>query len=215
LPLDFKRQSASANMLGLISGPGRLWRNYLGEKSDRAGSELYLFDLEKPRMTPIHSRRQRHPGFEALEGRLALSTGMGIPVSAHHAAVVMSQTVKSIPASFTSRVQILNSSELMTSNLKGKIGTAHFTGYATGTVAGLQFEGGSVYLSNNKGTVQLSLGPAFVVKAGKHPKQAVDVGVVQSSGKYLAYAGRAGVLTTWNVPARPNAIANFSGYFVV
>ncbi len=52
-------------------------------------------------MTRIRSKRQRPVGFEALEGRLALSAGMGTAVASHHAeAGCMSQTQKSIPASF-------------------------------------------------------------------------------------------------------------------
>jgi len=167
-------------------------------------------------MTRIRSKRQRAVEFEALEGRLALSAGMGMAVVSHHAdAVVMSQTQKSIPASFKSHVQILNGSEVVITNLRGTIGKDHFTGSGTGTVVGTQFEGGTVNLSNSKGTIQLNLGSAFVVKVKKSSKQEVSVVVVAASGKYASYVGAPGTLTSWNVPAKPNASASFSGSFNV
>ena len=80
------------------------------------------------------------------------------------------QTQKSVPASFKGHAQIVNGSELVTTGLKGSIGKDHFTGSGTGSVNGTQFEGGSVYLSNGKGTIQLSLGAAFTVKVRKSTK---------------------------------------------
>ena len=85
--------------------------------------------------------------------------------------VHMSQIQKTIPASFKGHVQLVGT-ELMTTNLTGTIGTDHFTGSGTGTVVGKQFEGGNVYLSNSKGTIQFSLGPAVIVKVRRIHKAA-------------------------------------------
>ncbi len=101
----------------------------------------------------------------------------------------------------------------MTTNLKGTIGTDHFTGSGTGTVSGKEFDGGNVDLSNSKGTIELSLGSAYVVKVGKSSRQEVSMAVVSATGKYASYVGAAGTITTWNVPAKPSAAASFSGSF--
>ena len=59
-------------------------------------------------MTRIRSKRQRSLGFEPLEGRLALSAGVGMAVASHHAhEVPMSQIQKTIPASFKGHSQLL------------------------------------------------------------------------------------------------------------
>ena len=119
-------------------------------------------------MKRIRSKRQRPLGFEALEGRLALSAGMGLAGASHHAdAMAMSQSVKTIPASFKGHTQIVNGTQVMVTGLKGTIGKDHFAGFGSGTVAGTLFAGGNVYLSNGKGTVQLGLDPAVVVKVRK------------------------------------------------
>jgi hypothetical protein len=164
-------------------------------------------------MMRIRSKQQRSLGFEALEGRLALSTGMGTAVASPHAhAVYMSQIQKSIPASFKGHVQT-SGSKLTATNLTGTIGPDHFTGSGTGTVSGKQFQGGDVYLTNSNGKIHLKLGPAFVVKVRRSSKQEVSVSVVTASGKYASYAGIKGTLTSWNVPAKPNASASFGGTF--
>jgi len=167
-------------------------------------------------MTRIRSKRQRPLAFEALEGRLALSAGMGMAVASHSAAlVVMSQTQKTIPASFKGHVQIVNGSTLVITNLSGTIGTNRLTGFATGTVVGTQFEGGDVYLSNGPASVHLKLGPAFVVKVGKSSKQEVPVLAVSATGRFATYAGSTGILTTWSIPANPKAFATVAGFFNV
>jgi hypothetical protein len=165
-------------------------------------------------MTRIRSRQRRCLGFEALEGRLALSAGMGTAVASHHAALAAAKlTQTSIPASFKGHVQALSASELAVTGLKGTIGKDHFTGSGTGTEAGKQFEGGNVFLSNSAGSVQLQLSPAFVVKVGRSSKQEVSMVVVAATGKYASYIGITGTVTTWNVPAKPSASASFSGSF--
>jgi hypothetical protein len=165
-------------------------------------------------MKRIRSKHQRPVGFEALEGRLALSAGVGTAAASHHAhAVVMSQTQKTIPASFKGQVQIINGTEMMTTNLRGTIGTDHFTGSGTGTVAGKRFQGGEVDLSNGKGSIQLGLGSSVVVKVRKSSRKEVPVVVVAANGKYAPYAGITGTLTTWSVPARNRASASFGGFF--
>jgi len=165
-------------------------------------------------MTRIRSKRQRPVGFEALEGRLVLSAGMGMAAASHHAhAVVMSQTQKTIPASFKGHSQILNGTELVATGLTGTIGRDHFTGYGTGTVAGKLFQGGNVYLSNGAGSVQLALDPGVVVTVRKHSRQEVPLTVAAASGKYASYVRLTGLLNTWNTPAKPSATSSFSGVF--
>ncbi len=163
-------------------------------------------------MKRIRSKRQRPLGFEALEGRLALSAGMGLAGASHHAdAMAMSQSVKTIPASFKGHTQIVNGTQVVATGLKGTIGKDHFTGYGSGTVAGTLFAGGNVYLSNGKGSVQLGLDPAVVVKVRRHSRQNVSLTVVAATGKYAPYVGMTGLLNTWNTPAKPRATASFSG----
>jgi hypothetical protein len=162
-------------------------------------------------MTRNRSKPQRHLTFESLEGRLALSAGMGMAVASHNAHEVhISQMQKSIPASFKGHAQLIGS-ELTTTNLRGTIGTDHFTGSGTGTEVGRQFEGGTVNLSNSHGTVQFSLAPSVVIKKGKSTRQEVSLVAVAGTGKYAAYVGITGTLTSWNVPAKPSASANFGG----
>jgi hypothetical protein len=78
-------------------------------------------------------------------------------------------------------------------------------------MSGTLFLGGDVFLSNSLGTAHFQLGPAITVKAGKHPRQKVAVTIVDASGKYAPFVGGTGTLTTWNVPARANALATFGG----
>jgi hypothetical protein len=162
-------------------------------------------------MTRMHSKRQRSLAFEPLEGRLALSAGMGTAGATHHAdAVHIRQIQATIPASFKGHTQLIGT-ELTATNLKGTIGTDRFTGYGTGTEVGKQFEGGTVYLSNSKGTVQFSLAPSVVVKVRKSTRQNVSLVAVAATGKYASYVGISGTLTSWNVPAKPSASASFGG----
>jgi len=165
-------------------------------------------------MKRMHSNRRRPITFEALEGRLALSTGVGIAAASHHAhAVVMSQTQRTLPASFRGHVELINGTEMLTTNLRGTIGPDHFTGSGTGTVSGRQFMGGTVSLSNSKGSIELGLGSAYTVKVMSHTRQKVNLVVLSGTGKYAAYVGATGVLNTWNTPARPPGNASFSGVF--
>ena len=163
-------------------------------------------------MKRVRSKRQRPLVFDALEGRVALSTGVGMALAAPHAAAAMIRQVKkTIHASFKGNVQFPGPSAVAVTNLTGKIGKDRFTGSGSGSLTGTQFQGGNVFLSNSQGTVQLGLGPAIAVKAGKHPRQKVAVVVVASSGKYASFLGSTGTLTTWNIPPRPNAVASFGG----
>ena len=162
-------------------------------------------------MTQIHSKRRRSLAFEPLEGRLALSAGMATGLAAHRPDVVhVSQRTKSIPASFKGHTELVGT-ELTTTSLTGTIGRDRFTGSGTGTQVGTQFEGGSVYLSNSKGTIQFSLGPSVVVRVKKPMRQNVSLVAVSATGKYASYVGLTGTLTSWNVPAKPSASANFGG----
>jgi len=119
-----------------------------------------------------------------------------------------------VPVSFRGHVSA-SGSTVTTTNLTGTIGRDHFTGSGTGTTSGTIFQGGYVYLSNSKGSVTLQLSPATVTQVGKRTRQSVAIVAVRSTGKYAQYAGNTGTLTTWNIPARPNATATFSGVFNV
>ena len=170
-------------------------------------------------MNRIRTRQKRSLRFEALEGRLALSTGIGIGlgvgVVSHQAQVLVKSAAPrqvQVPVSFRGHVSV-SGLTVTTTNLTGTIGRDHFTGSGTGTTSGTSFEGGYVYLSNSKGSVTLQLSPATVTQVGKRTRQSVAFVAVESSGKYAPYVGNTGTLTTWNVPARPNATATFSGVF--
>jgi hypothetical protein len=167
--------------------------------------------LEQLIMTRIRSKRQRPVSFEALEGRLALSTGMGMAVAWGHTRALASAAY--IPASFKGHVQILDGTNLVVTNLRGKIAGSPMTGYGTGMVAGKQFESGNVYLSNSAGTVQLGLGSSFVVTVKRSSRTEVPVVILDATGQYAPYIGITGTMTKWNIPARPRGTANFSGSF--
>ena len=99
---------------------------------------------------------------------------MGWPAS-HHAEAG-GETDPEIDSGFIQgHAQLVHGSELVTTNLTGKIARDHFTGSAAGTVEGRQFEGGEVNLSNGAGSIQLELGTAFVVKVRKSSKQEVSM----------------------------------------
>jgi hypothetical protein len=164
-------------------------------------------------MTRIRARRQRNVGFEALEGRLALSTGMAVASPHIHAAIVRASQ-HSIPASFRGHVSTIGST-VTTTNLKGTIGTDHFTGYGTGTAVGKQFQGGDVYLSNSQGSIHLAIGPSVVVHVRKSSTRTFGIDVVSATGKYAPFATGTGTLTKWNVPIKANATASFSGVFKI
>jgi hypothetical protein len=148
--------------------------------------------------------------FEALEGRLALSTGTSMALVWGHARAIVNSPTH-IPASFKGHVQIINGTNLEVTGLRGKIAGNRMTGYGNGTVAGEQFEGGNVYLSNGAGTVELGLGASFVVKVRRSSRQEVQVVVLNATGKYAPFVGITGTMTTWNI--KPTGTANFSGAF--
>jgi hypothetical protein len=166
-------------------------------------------------MNRNRARQKRTPKFEALEGRLVLSTGMAMGVISHPAhALVRSQPQRQVPASFSGHTSV-SGSTVTTTNLTGTIGRDHFTGSGTGTTSGTIFQGGDVYLSNKQGTIHLKLSPATVTQVGKRIRQTVAVVALDATGKYAPFIGSPGSLTTWNVPARPNATASFSGVFTI
>jgi hypothetical protein len=158
-----------------------------------------------------HPKRQRKATFEALEGRLALSTGVVMPPGGIHHAIVRA-VQRSIPATFKGQVSI-SGTTLTTTNLHGRIGTDRLTGYGTGTQVGNQFEGGQVFLSNSQGSIQLGLSPTAVVRIGKAKTRTFAITIENATGKYAAFATSTGRITKWNVPNRPNATATFSAVF--
>jgi hypothetical protein len=159
-------------------------------------------------MTRIRPKRQRAVGFEALEGRLALSTGMAV-ASPHMHQAIMRATQRAIPASFHGRTSI-SGSTLTATNLTGKIGADRFTGDGTGTMVGTFFQSGNVYLSNSQGNIQLSLS-TIQVKVRKTMRREVATTVVAASGKYAPFVNDTGLITTWHVSNKPNAPAQFAG----
>jgi hypothetical protein len=165
-------------------------------------------------MTRIRPKRQWTVGFEALEGRLALSTGTAVASPHLHDAVVRASQTK-VPASFRGIVSVNNGSTLTTTNLQGTIGRDHFTGYGTGTEAGKQFQGGDVYLSNGQGSIHLGLSPTYAVRKGKTSTRTFAITVVSADGKYAPYSAATGTITKWNVPDKSNAIARFSAIFTL
>ena len=170
-------------------------------------------------MNRNRARQKRTPRFEALEGRLVLSTGIATGVISHQAhALVRSQVQaqRQGPASFRGHVSV-SGSTVTTTNLTGTIGRDRFTGSGTGTQSGIIFQGGDVYLSNKQGTIHLRLSPASVTQVGvrKRIRQTVAVVALDATGKYAPFIGSPGKLTTWNVPAKPNATARFSGTFTL
>jgi hypothetical protein len=149
-------------------------------------------------------------GFEALEGRLALSSGIDVPSHHIHAAIErVSQ--RNIPASFQGRTTITGST-LTISSLTGRIRSDRFTGYGSATIGGNVFYSGNVFLSNRRGSVQLELETGQTVQIGKSSREVIPVVVVAASGKYALYVNHLGAITTWNVPTKPNAPARFSGF---
>jgi hypothetical protein len=158
-------------------------------------------------------KRQRTVRFEALEGRLALSIGMGVASPHLHAAIVRTAQ-RSIPAAFTGHVST-NGSTLTTTNLRGHIGPDRFTGSGTGTEVGTQFQGGEVSLSNSRGTIQLQLGPFYADRVGKVTTQTFGITVVSATGRYAPYLTSAGHITRWSVPARAGAMASFAAVFTL
>ena len=161
-------------------------------------------------MNQLRPRQKRSLGFEALEGRLTLSTGLAA-ASPHAHALAMSQTQDQIPATFRGHTSINGSTE-ETSDLTGRIGHDRFTGSGSATISGTIVQGGDAYLSNSRGSIQFSLGAASVTKVGRRTRQAVPIVVTEATGKYAQFSGTTGLLTTWNVPARANATATFSGF---
>ena len=162
-------------------------------------------------MNRIRPKKKLSPSFEALEGRLALSTGVEVITHPAHV-LVKSPAHRQVPFSFKGHVSVSGSTVTIT-KLTGTIGRDHFTGSGTGKTSGTIFQGGYVYLNNSKGRVTLQLSPATVTQVGKRTRQSVAVVAVESSGKYDPYTGNGntGTLTTWNIPVQLKATATFSG----
>ncbi len=162
-------------------------------------------------MTRNRPTRQRTVSFEALEGRLALSTGVGVASPHLHAGVARTAQQK-ISASFKGVVQT-DGSALDTQNLRGHIGPDRLAGYGTGTETGNQFQGGNAYLGNDQGAIDLALSPLYSVRVGKKKTRTFAITVVSATGKYAPFLTSTGIITRWNVPARQGATASFSAVF--
>ena len=163
-------------------------------------------------MNRIRPRQKRSLGFEALEGRLTMSTGLAV-ASPHTHALAMSRARDQIPASFKGHASINGTTEV-TPDLTGRIGRERLAGSGTATLSGTVVEGGEAELSNSQGSIQFSLGSASVTHVGKRTRQEVPIVVSGATGAFAPYVGTTGVLTTWNVPANPNATSTCSGYLI-
>jgi hypothetical protein len=172
-----------------------------------------ILELEQVIMNQVRRGQKRSLGFESLEGRLALSTGMAV-ASPHAHLHALSNTHSSIAATFTGHTSI-NGSSVETPDLSGRIGRDRFAGNASGTAAGATFEGGDVLLTNSKGSIQLELGAATVTKVAGRTRQEVPMVILASTGKYAQFTGATGMLTNWSISARPKGLSSFSGRFVV
>jgi hypothetical protein len=161
-------------------------------------------------MNQHRPRQKRSLGFEALEGRLTLSTGLAM-ASPHTHAVVLSRTPGKVQATFKGHT-LTDGATQMIPDLTGKIGHDQFTGSGSATISNKIVQGGEVSLENSQGNIQLSLGLASVTHAGKRLRQRVPIVITQATGQYAAYAGMTGMLTSWNVPANPNKPSSFSGF---
>jgi hypothetical protein len=164
-------------------------------------------------MTRIRPKRQRSAGFEALEGRLALSAGTAAAPHHIHSAIVRTSQ-PTISASFQGRTTITGST-LTIKNLTGKIKNDRLTGSGSGTQVGNVFQGGSVTLSNKHGSVELVLESVQTVTVGKKSRKVIPLVIEAASGKYAPFQGDMGVITRWNDPAKPNAVARFSGVLIL
>ena len=164
-------------------------------------------------MSRVHPRRNRTPRFEALEGRLTLSTAPALGILSHQThALVMSPAQRRVPVSFTGQVS-QTASAFTIKHLRGSIGTNRFVGSASGTLSAGIVQGGDVYLSNSFGTVHLTLGPASLTQVGKRLRQSVPVVAVNSTGRYAQFVGDTGTLTSWSAPGKRNANISFGGTF--
>jgi hypothetical protein len=198
------------NRMGLSVQPGSNWRDRRGARLGRARCEPNLLHLEQTIMKKIRPRQKRSLSLEALEGRLTLSTGLAV-ASPHTHALVMRLTHGKIPAVFKGHVSV-NGSAQVTLDLAGRIGKDQFAGNGSGTTSGTIVQSGDVYLSNSQGSLHLKLDTASVTRVRKRLRQIVPVVIAKSTGKYAQWTGRTGLLTTWKVPARPNAVSSFSGF---
>jgi hypothetical protein len=153
----------------------------------------------------IRPKQKRSLNLEVLEGRLTLSTGLAL-AAPHTHALVRSLAQHKIVATFRGHTSF-NGSTPVIPDLTGRVGNDSFTGNGSATVAGNVLQGGDVFLGNSQGSLHLQLGTAV----GKHPRQKIPIVVVEATGKYAQLTGLTGILTKYNVPARPGAISTFSG----
>ncbi len=142
---------------------------------------------------------RRRLTFDALEGRLTLSAGMGMVAASHHAEIAH-PNVKSLKATFTGRVS-LSGTTYTSSNVKGTIGPAKFTGNAEILTQNHLLEGGYVNLTNSQGTLEFQLEPGNPVKVGKSYKQPVGLLAIEGTGAYSSYIGATGNVTKFKLPA--------------
>lgn len=124
---------------------------------------------------------------------------MGMVAASHHAEIAH-PNVKSLKATFTGRVS-LSGTTYTSSNVKGTIGPAKFTGNAEILTQNHLLEGGYVNLTNSQGTLEFQLEPGNPVKVGKSYKQPVGLLAIEGTGAYSSYIGATGNVTKFKLPA--------------
>ena len=161
-------------------------------------------------MKRIRPTRQRTAGFEALEGRWALSAGLA--VASHHAdAAVRSHFRRSVPVSISGELSIIGGTTATVTGVAGRIGEADFnSGSGSGTISGNQFQGGTIDVSNGQGTIELSLGAARIGTIGGYQRMKVRVVAVNAGGAYAQVTGSTGTLKAL-APIGFQGVNHFSG----
>jgi hypothetical protein len=162
-------------------------------------------------MNKIRRIQKRSPGFESLEGRLTLSSGLtAAPIHAHD--VVVKQIQRTIPFSFSGHTTISGSTQSIP-DLAGRIGSVRFAGSGSATISGTLVVGGDAFLTSRQGNLHLHFGTGTFTQVGRRQRQEVPITVMEATGKLSAYTGLTGTGNSWNVPANPKRLSSFSGFF--
>jgi len=161
-------------------------------------------------MNKFRRTQRRSLGFESLEGRLTMSTGLA-GASLHAHALVMKQIQRTIP--FTFRGHTSRSGSMLTiPDLAGKIGNVRFQGNGSLATAGTQVLGGDAYLTSRQGSIHFQFGTGSFTQVGRRQRELVPLTIVGATGLYSPYIGTTGMGTSWNVPANPKQFSTFSGF---
>jgi hypothetical protein len=161
-------------------------------------------------MKKFRQKQTRSLGFESLEGRLTMSTGLA-GASLHAHAHIMKQIQRTIPFTFRGHTSISGSTQTIP-DLAGKIGNVRFKGTGSVTIGGTQVLGGDAYLTSRQGSLHLQFGSSSITQVGRRQRQQVPFTIVGATGLYSPYVGTTGMGTAWSVPANPKQLSTFSGF---